>query len=205
MALCFLRRPLRPCFKWCDWAYKPGSVLTAIYLAPRLLVGSSHLLGTAGQAYCPTHGVAPNRVYIIKPMSPWAGCALTAPFQPYLAGASAVGAVSLCCTCPGVTPGGRYPLSLPCGARTFLIWVLSVPIRGCPAQSPGYCTLIRGKCQINKWEFGGGIVCSVVANQCRSTGVATPRLNVQPDRLRGKPSPAGEGAERSEAGVEGTR
>ena len=29
-------------------------------------------------------------------------------------------AVYLCCTCPGVTPGGRYPLSLPCRARTFL-------------------------------------------------------------------------------------
>ena len=68
---------------FCDWAYKPGSVLTAIYLAPQLLTGSSHLLGTAGQAYCPTHGVAPDRVYIIKPMLPWAGCALTAPFQPY--------------------------------------------------------------------------------------------------------------------------
>ena len=40
-------------------------------------------MGTAGQAYCPTHGVAPDRVYIIKPMLPWAGCALTAPFQPY--------------------------------------------------------------------------------------------------------------------------
>ena len=57
--------------------------MTAIYLAPHLLTGSSHLLGTAGQAYCPTHGVAPDRVYIIKPMSPWAGCALTAPFHPY--------------------------------------------------------------------------------------------------------------------------
>ena len=29
-------------------------------------------------------------------------------------------AVYLCCTFPGVTPGGCYPLSLPCGARTFL-------------------------------------------------------------------------------------
>ena len=55
----------------------------------------------------------------------------------------------------------------------------------------------------------------VAASQCRykiaaslrasaHAGVAAPRLNVQPDRLRGKPSPAGEGAERSEAGVEGT-
>ena len=29
-------------------------------------------------------------------------------------------AVSLCCTFPEVAFGGRYPLSLPCGARTFL-------------------------------------------------------------------------------------
>ena len=29
-------------------------------------------------------------------------------------------AVSLCCTCPEVAFGGRYPLFLPCGARTFL-------------------------------------------------------------------------------------
>ena len=30
-------------------------------------------------------------------------------------------AVFLCCTFPEVAFGGRYPLSLPCGARTFLI------------------------------------------------------------------------------------
>ena len=33
---------------------KPGSVSTAIYLAPELLPRSSHLLGTAGPAFCPT-------------------------------------------------------------------------------------------------------------------------------------------------------
>ena len=58
-------------------------------------------------------------------------------------------AVSLCCTCPGVAPGGRYPLSLPCGARTFLIWVLSVPIRGCPPRSRIYCTSWGGKSQMS--------------------------------------------------------
>ncbi len=79
-------------------------------------------------------------------MFPWAGCALTAPFHPYPAKS---GAVSLCCTCPGVTPGGRYPLSLPCGARTFLIWVLSVPIRGCPPRSRIYCTSWGGKSQMS--------------------------------------------------------
>ena len=33
---------------------------------------------------------------------------------------AALAAVSLCCTFPEVAFGGRYPLSLPCGARTFL-------------------------------------------------------------------------------------
>ena len=66
-------------------------------------------------------------------------------------------AVSLCCTCPGVTPGGRYPLSLPCGARTFLIWVLSVPIRGCPPRSRIYCTSWGGKSQMSCKFFSKGI------------------------------------------------
>ena len=34
-------------------------------------------------------------------------------------------AVYLCCTCPEVAFGGRYPLFLPCGARTFLMDRLS--------------------------------------------------------------------------------
>ena len=45
---------------------KPGSVLTAIYLALPLPAKSSHLFGTAGQAKCPVHGVAPDRVYSMK-------------------------------------------------------------------------------------------------------------------------------------------
>ena len=44
-------------------------------------------------------------------------------------------AVYLCCTCPRVTPGGRYPLSLPCGARTFLTHGLSTHARGRSACS----------------------------------------------------------------------
>ena len=128
-----------------DQVYKPGSVLTAIYLVPQLLTESSHLLGTAGQACCPTHGVASDRVYIIKPMSPWAGCALTAPFHPYRTNP----AVSLCCTCPGVSPGGRYPLSMPCEARTFLMQRLSASARGCPTWSPVYCIPNRRDCQMS--------------------------------------------------------
>ena len=124
----------------CDRVCKPGSVLTAIYLDLQLLTGSSHLSGTVGQTYCPTHGVAPDRVYSVKPMSPWAGCALTAPFHPCrtLPTDRQVAAVYLCCTCPEVTLGGRYPLSLPCGARTFLIANLSISLRDRLSYSPVY-------------------------------------------------------------------
>ena len=40
-------------------------------------------------------------------------------------------AVYFCCTFPEVAFGGRYPLSLPCGARTFLMAGLSPPPRDC--------------------------------------------------------------------------
>ena len=124
-------------------ACKPGSVLTAIYLALQLLIGSSRLPGTAGSACCPSTALLRDRVYIVKPMSPWAGWALTPPFHPYLA------AVYLCCTCPEITLGGRYPLSLPCGARTFLIRGLSACVRGCPAWSRKYCTAYGQKSQMS--------------------------------------------------------
>ena len=64
--------------------YKPGSVLTAIYLAPQLLAGSSRLLEAVGQTYCFSTALLRDRVYIVKPMLPWAGWALTPPFHPYL-------------------------------------------------------------------------------------------------------------------------
>ena len=131
--------------------YKPGSVLTAIYLALRLPAGSSRLHRTAGPALCPSTALLRDRVYSVKPMLPWAGWALTPPFHPYLA------AVSLCCTCPGVTPGGRYPLSLPFGARTFLIRSLSACVRGCPTWSRKYCTPIRRNCQMSCKFFSEGI------------------------------------------------
>ena len=162
--------------------YKPGSVLTAIYLALQLLAGSSRLLEAVGSTCMLLHGVAPDRVYIVKPMSPWAGWALTPPFHPYLVGSristftllqavkltrytepplshqtrlrwALMGAlfrgqaVYLCCTCPGVTPGGRYPLSLPCGARTFLTCSFSACSRGCPTRSRKYCNANAPECQ----------------------------------------------------------
>ena len=92
----------------CRRVYKPGSVLTAIYLAPQLLTGSSRLLGTVGQTHCPSTALLRDRVYIVKPMSPWAGCALTAPFHPCSADAGRYLSVALVLRFPsaGVT---RYP------------------------------------------------------------------------------------------------
>ena len=46
-------------------------------------------------------------------------------------------AVYLCCTFPEVAFGGRYPLSLPCGARTFLMDGLSACPRDCLSSSQG--------------------------------------------------------------------
>ncbi len=44
-------------------------------------------------------------------------------------------AVYFCCTFLKVAFTGNYPAPLPCGARTFLAYYLSVRTRGCPACS----------------------------------------------------------------------
>ena len=57
-------------------------------------------------------------------------------------------AVSFCCTFPGVTPGRRYLLSLPYGARTFLTAGAFGASRA--AVRPGckvYCSGLLRKCQ----------------------------------------------------------
>ena len=73
-------------------------------------------VGTDGPPMVPV-GVAADRVYR-PPMLPWGAVSSYLAFPPLLPQAAAV---YLCCTIPGVAPGGRYPLSLPCGARTFLM------------------------------------------------------------------------------------
>ena len=115
-------------------------------------MGSSRLLGTAGPASCPSTALLRDRVYIVKPMLPWAGWALTPPFHHH----RPKSAEYLCCTCPEVTLGGRYPLSLPCGARTFLIRCLSACVRGCPTWSRKYCTPTWANCQISLQNLLGG-------------------------------------------------
>ena len=61
-------------------------------------------------------------------------------------------AVYLCCTFPEVAFGGRYPLSLPCGARTFLTHRLSPCARGRSAHSPLDFTASGPNCQSKRAE-----------------------------------------------------
>ena len=155
-------------FAKCDWVYKPGSVLTAIYLDLRLLAGSSRLLGTVGQTYCSStallrieftalqcsHGAggllhrlftltsskqAPQFSHCCEQQCSSVSLFLLSPLKLRFNGGPFLGeAVSLCCTCPEVTLGGRYPLSLPYEARTFLTWCFSASSRGCPTQLQVY-------------------------------------------------------------------
>ena len=76
-------------------------------------------VGTIGPIIVPV-GVAADRVYR-PPMLPWDVVSSYLAFPPLPLYARRKTAVYLCCTIPKVTLGGRYPLSLPCAARTFLI------------------------------------------------------------------------------------
>ncbi len=105
------------------------SFKTAIYLDAPLPVRSSRLPGTAGPASCPSTALLRIEFTAMDASTP-SGELL--PRLSTLTSTQAGGgspahthpqtgeAVSLCCTFPGVAPGGCYPLSLPCGARTFL-------------------------------------------------------------------------------------
>ena len=76
-------------------------------------------VGTDGPPMVPV-GVAADRVYR-PPMLPWGAVSPYLAFPPLPSLHYGDTAVFLCCTIPGVAPGGRYPLSLPCAARTFLM------------------------------------------------------------------------------------
>ncbi len=106
--------------------------LTVIYLGIPLPICSSHLPGTAGQACCPPTvllRIEFTASHCLQPMGE------LLPRLSTLTARSA--AVYLCCTFPEVAFGGRYPLSLPYGARTFLMTHLSVSPRDCLAYSHG--------------------------------------------------------------------
>ena len=66
---------------------------------------------------------------------------------PRLSILTAFAAVYFCCTFPEVTFGGRYPLSLPYEARTFLMIIPfgTIP-RDCSAQSACFFLIFRCRC-----------------------------------------------------------
>ena len=119
----------------CEYAYKPGSVLIVIYLRVPSPVRSSHL-GSSRAGLCSHTGVAPDRVYSDGRFHTPSG-ELLPRLSTLTSSTQSRRAVYLCCTFPEVAFGGRYPLSLPCGARTFLMDGLSPCPRDYPAYSLG--------------------------------------------------------------------
>ena len=93
------------------------SFKTAIYLDASLPAHSSRLHGTAGPACCPSTALLRIEFTAMGASTP------SGELLPHLSTLTPFKeneAVYLCCTFPRVAPGGCYPLSLPCGARTFL-------------------------------------------------------------------------------------
>ena len=133
----------------CEQNYKPGSVFDS-HLSSRIVANAiKPPRERSGQPICSHTGVAPDRVYS-DGQSPAIGCALTTPFHPYWRSEAPL-AGDLCCTFPEVAFGGCYPLSLPCGARTFLMTGLSAWPRDCLFSSRNYCTKPVPDCQRGKF------------------------------------------------------
>ena len=138
---------------FCIYASKTISrvlYLTVIYLDVPLPVRSSHpgsgraSLGT--RSPCSHTGVAPDRVYSDGCFDAPSG-ELLPRLSTLTSSTQSRRAVYLCCTFPEVAFGGRYPLSLPCGARTFLTAGLSASPRDCLSYSHNYFSPWRGACQ----------------------------------------------------------
>ena len=99
------------------------SFKTAIYLDAPLPTRSSHLHGTAGPAICPSTVLLRIEFTAMGSLQP--SGELLPRLSTLTSRHKAGKAVFLCCTFPRVAPGGCYPLSLPYGARTFLMNGLS--------------------------------------------------------------------------------
>ena len=111
--------------------------LAVIYLGGLLPDRSSHLLRTAGPASCSPAVLLRIEFTASDSLQPMGELL---PRLSILTGWSekSLPAVYFCCTFPEVAFGGRYPLSLPCGARTFLMADLSASPRDCLSYSPPY-------------------------------------------------------------------
>ena len=122
----------------------------AIYLGPSLPMGSSHLLRAAGPALC-------SPAVLLRIEFTAAFCPQTpGELLPRLSTLTALNAaVFLCCTCPEVAFGGRYPLSLPYGARTFLVSGLSAHLPRLPSLLMRTLGVFYAICTIvsNKYLF----------------------------------------------------
>ena len=128
--------------------------LAVIYLGGPLPDRSSHLLRTAGPAICPPTVLLRIEFTASDSLQPMGellprlstltsstqGQALRRPL-------TRDEAVYLCCTFPEVAFGGRYPLSLPYGARTFLMTALSGTPRDRLSCLPYYFTGGISHCQ----------------------------------------------------------
>ena len=128
--------------------------LAVIYLGGPLPDRSSHLLRTAGPAICPPTVLLRIEFTASDSLQPMGellprlstltsstqGQALRRPL-------TRDEAVYLCCTFPEVAFGGRYPLSLPYGARTFLMTALSSTPRDRLSCLPYYFTGGISPCQ----------------------------------------------------------
>ena len=107
-----------------DRVYKPGSVIDS-HLSRRTVAGALQPPSRKQPGKpCFLCGVAPDRVYsnghFYAPLGE-----LLPRLSILTASGGPLTAVFLCCTFPQIALGGRYPLSLPCGARTFLMRGLS--------------------------------------------------------------------------------
>ena len=155
---------------WCKWVCKPGSVSDS-HLSMRTVAGAlkpppkSRRAGVAKIAALST--VLLRIEFTATDTLEPSGGRLSPPFHPY----RQTPAVYLCCTFPEVAFGGRYPLSLPCGARTFLTHGLSACARGCPTHLLCYCTLNWSVCQF-KLSYSA---CSVLVmkSSCTALGSST--------------------------------
>ena len=110
------RREFLRCFFTSKPVSRVLSFKTAIYLDALLPIRSSRLPGTVGPTMCPSTALLRIEFTAMDCSQP------SGELLPRLSILTVQStAVSFCCTFPRVAPGGCYPLSLPCGARTFLI------------------------------------------------------------------------------------
>ena len=118
----------------CEQNYKPGSVFDSHLSRRRVAASFQPPRKRSGQPYASIPVLLRIEFTAMVSLQP------SGALLPHLSTLTSKEAVYLCCTFPEVAFGGRYPLSLPCGARTFLMNRLSPCSRDCLAYSHTYST-----------------------------------------------------------------